>query len=160
MSRKSRESKSASARAAASSAEHLDAVIALMKTVTLPSGSINAAATLICLSLIALVRNRQAVIAKEEMSLTNLLAGLKFVYRTKIILGTITLDLFAVLLGGATALLPIYAKDILQAGPHGLGHRRVALVLRVRDRGHRERGGDQGEGERADGGGHLRWSAL
>jgi len=89
--------------------------------------AINAAATLICLSLIALVRNRQAVITKEEMSLTNLLAGLKFVYRTKIILGTITLDLFAVLLGGATALLPIYAKDILQSGPNGLGILRAAL---------------------------------
>jgi len=89
--------------------------------------AINAAATIVCFLLIAAVRSRRGAVVKEEMSLTNLLAGLRFVYRTKIILGTITLDLFAVLLGGATALLPIYAKDILQAGPHGLGILRAAL---------------------------------
>ena len=91
--------------------------------------AINAATTLICLGLIALVRGRQAVIVKQEMSFTRLLAGLKFVYQTKIILGTITLDLFAVLLGGATALLPVYAKDILRVGPDGLGHLQAALPL-------------------------------
>jgi len=91
--------------------------------------AINAAATLVCLALIALVRSRQAVIPRAEMSLASLLAGFKFVYQTKIILGTITLDLFAVLLGGATALLPVYAKDILQAGPTGLGILQAALPL-------------------------------
>jgi len=91
--------------------------------------AINAAATLVCLTLIALVRSRQVVIAKQEMSLASLLAGFKFVYGTKIILGTITLDLFAVLLGGATALLPVYAKDILGAGPNGLGVLQAALPL-------------------------------
>src|SRR5881628_1199920 len=90
---------------------------------------INAVATLVCLVLIALVRSRQAVIPRAEMSLASLLAGFKFVYQTKIILGTITLDLFAVLLGGATALLPVYAKDILQAGPSGLGILQAALPL-------------------------------
>src|SRR3989441_10818071 len=88
---------------------------------------INAAATLACLTLIALVRSRQSVIPRAEMSLASLLAGFKFVYQTKIILGTITLDLFAVLLGGATALLPVYAKDILRAGPTGLGILQAAL---------------------------------
>jgi MFS family permease len=53
-------------------------------------------------------------------------AGLRFVFRTKLLLGAITLDLFAVLLGGATALLPIFAKDILQVGPRGLGWLRAA----------------------------------
>ena len=91
--------------------------------------AINAAATLVCLALIALVRSRQAVIPRAEMSLASLLAGFKFVYGTKIILGTITLDLFAVLLGGATALLPVYAKDILGAGPNGLGVLQAALPL-------------------------------
>lgn len=91
--------------------------------------AINTAATLVCLTLIALVRSRQPVLVKEEMSRTNLLAGFKFVYSTKIILGTITLDLFAVLLGGATALLPVYAKDILRAGPTGLGLLQAALPL-------------------------------
>src|SRR3989475_110718 len=89
--------------------------------------AINAVATLVCLALIALVRSRQAVIPRAEMSLASLLAGFKFVYQTKIILGTITLDLFAVLLGGATALLPVFAKDILRAGPTGLGFLQAAL---------------------------------
>src|SRR5438874_2270683 len=91
--------------------------------------ALNAVATLICLTLIALVRGRQTVIARQEMSLASLLAGFRFVYQTKIILGTITLDLFAVLLGGATALLPVYAKDILHAGPTGLGILQAALPL-------------------------------
>ncbi len=91
--------------------------------------AINAVATVVCLVLIALVRSRQAVIPRAEMSLASLLAGFKFVYQTKIILGTITLDLFAVLLGGATALLPVYAKDILHAGPTGLGILQAALPL-------------------------------
>jgi hypothetical protein len=86
-------------------------------------------ATLICLGLIALVRGRQAAIVKEEISLARILAGFKFVHRTKIIFGTITLDLFAVLLGGATALLPAYAKDILHVGPEGLGWLQAALPL-------------------------------
>ena len=57
----------------------------------------------------------------ERLGLRSLLAGAAFVWRTKLILGAISLDMFAVLLGGATALLPVYAKDILQAGPDGLG---------------------------------------
>src|SRR5213595_3541754 len=91
--------------------------------------AINAATTLTCLILIGLVRSRQPAVAREDMSLGSLLAGFKFVYSTKIILGTITLDLFAVLLGGATALLPVYAKDILRAGPSGLGILQAALPL-------------------------------
>jgi MFS family permease len=91
--------------------------------------AINAVATFICLGLIALVRGRQATIVKEEISLARILAGFKFVHRTKIIFGTITLDLFAVLLGGATALLPAYAKDILHVGPDGLGWLQAALPL-------------------------------
>jgi MFS family permease len=59
--------------------------------------------------------------APRSRSMRDLLAGLVHVWRTKAILGVITLDLFAVLLGGATALLPIFAKDILQVGPAELG---------------------------------------
>ncbi len=51
----------------------------------------------------------------------DLLAGLKFVFRCKELLGAITLDLFAVLLGGVSALMPIFAKDVLHVGPRGLG---------------------------------------
>ena len=63
------------------------------------------------------------------MTLQALLTGFKFVYASKIILGLITLDMFAVFLGGATALLPIYAEDILFVGPTGLGFLAAALPL-------------------------------
>ena len=59
--------------------------------------------------------------APEPMTVTSVLAGVRFVWRHKVLLGGFSLDLFAVLLGGATALLPMYAKDILQVGPWGLG---------------------------------------
>jgi hypothetical protein len=59
--------------------------------------------------------------AKEPPTLATLFAGVIFVRRNPAILGTISLDMFAVLLGGATALLPIYASDILHTGPWGLG---------------------------------------
>ena len=55
--------------------------------------------------------------------------GLAYVRRNRLVLGAISLDLFAVLLGGATAMLPIYARDILHAGPEGLGHLRAAPAL-------------------------------
>jgi hypothetical protein len=58
-----------------------------------------------------------------------LLEGVRFVWRTELLLAAITLDLFAVLLGGATALLPIYASDILHIGPAGLGWLRSAPAL-------------------------------
>jgi MFS family permease len=76
--------------------------------------------------LVWMISARQPSRAIESMTLKSLLAGIDFVWRTKLILGTITLDLFAVLLGGATALLPIYAKDILHVGPSGLGWLRAA----------------------------------
>ncbi|MBI4325070.1 MAG: MFS transporter [Chloroflexi bacterium] len=89
--------------------------------------ALNTVATLICLTLIILVRSRHAAASQEKMSLASLIAGFRFVYATKVIFGTITLDLFAVLFGGATALLPVYAKDILHVGPSGLGLLQAAL---------------------------------
>ena len=71
----------------------------------------------------------RSVIAKEAPTLANLFAGVGFVRRNPAILGTISLDLFAVLLGGATALLPIYARDILHTGPWGLGVLRGAPAV-------------------------------
>ena len=59
----------------------------------------------------------------------NLLTGFRFVFSNRIIFGTISLDLFAVLLGGATSLLPIYSEDILHTGPKGLGYLQAALPL-------------------------------
>ncbi|MBA3667251.1 MAG: MFS transporter [Sphingomonas sp.] len=55
--------------------------------------------------------------------------GLRYVRHNRLVLGAISLDLFAVLLGGATAMLPIFARDILHAGPEGLGHLRAAPAL-------------------------------
>ncbi|MGJ8562920.1 MAG: MFS transporter [Alphaproteobacteria bacterium] len=66
------------------------------------------------------------IIEKEATSLKTLLGGFSYVWKQKIVLGAITLDLFAVLLGGAVALLPIYARDILELGPTGLGLLRAA----------------------------------
>jgi hypothetical protein len=60
---------------------------------------------------------------------TRLTAGIAYIRRRPIILGAISLDLFAVLLGGATALLPIYARDILHVGPIGLGLLRSAPAV-------------------------------
>jgi MFS family permease len=62
----------------------------------------------------------------QSVTLDSLLEGLRFVFRRKIILGAISLDLFAVLFGGAAALLPAYASDILKVGPDGLGLLRAA----------------------------------
>jgi MFS family permease len=55
--------------------------------------------------------------------------GLRYVRRNKLVLGAISLDLFAVLLGGATAMLPVFARDVLHAGPEGLGHLRAAPAI-------------------------------
>jgi MFS family permease len=67
--------------------------------------------------------------AKESPSGDDVFAGVRFIRSDPAILGTISLDLFAVLFGGVTALLPIYARDILQAGPFGLGVLRAAPAV-------------------------------
>ena len=66
---------------------------------------------------------------REPVSWASVFAGFAFVWRHKVALGAISLDLFAVLLGGATALLPIYAKDVLETGPWGLGLLRSAPAM-------------------------------
>jgi MFS family permease len=71
---------------------------------------------------------RPAVV-RDAATPADLFAGVRFVRNNPSILGTISLDLFAVLLGGATALLPIYARDILQTGPLGLGILRAAPAV-------------------------------
>ena len=63
---------------------------------------------------------------KEPISLRTVLAGFRFIWKKKLILGSISLDMFAVLLGGAVALLPVYARTILHTGPWGLGLLRSA----------------------------------
>jgi MFS family permease len=63
---------------------------------------------------------------REPINLTTVSAGLRYIWREKVVLGSISLDLFAVFLGGAVALLPIYAREILLTGPWGLGLLRTA----------------------------------
>jgi MFS family permease len=79
--------------------------------------------------LMALVRYQQAPSSAEPVTLQSVFAGVSFVWRSKLLLGATTLDLFAVLLGGATALLPMFAKDILHTGPWGLGLLRAAPAV-------------------------------
>ena len=67
------------------------------------------------------LRPRPPAPSQERISMHSLFAGAAFVWRTKLILGAVSLDMFAVLLGGATALLPVYAKVILHSGADGLG---------------------------------------
>ncbi len=76
-----------------------------------------------------LIKGRQAGRSTEPVTFKSLAAGFSFVWQTKIILAALTLDLFAVLLGGATTLLPIFAKDILHVGPDGLGWLRAAPAI-------------------------------
>lgn len=93
------------------------------------------------LILVGAMRTRPVRVVKNAFNLETVLAGLRYVYQAKLLLGSISLDLFAVLLGGATALLPIFATDILHTGPGGLGLLRampavgalaVSLTLTVR----------------------------
>jgi MFS family permease len=70
-----------------------------------------------------------ALPSREPMTLKSLFGGIAYIRSQRVILGAISLDLFAILLGGATALLPIYARDILHAGPTGLGLLRAAPAL-------------------------------
>jgi MFS family permease len=78
---------------------------------------------------IALIRIARAAAIRAPVTLSSVFAGLAFIRGRPAVLGAISLDLFAVLLGGATALLPIYARDILETGPWGLGLLRSAPAI-------------------------------
>jgi MFS family permease len=75
------------------------------------------------------IRAQTRITRDTPLSFATVFAGFQFIWRRPSLLGAISLDLFAVLLGGATALLPIYAKDILQVGPSGFGLLRGAHML-------------------------------
>ncbi len=76
------------------------------------------------------VKPRNRPRPREAFSWKTVLAGMRYIWREKLVLGSISLDLFAVLLGGAVALLPVYAREILKTGPWGLG----IITLRSRNR--------------------------
>ncbi|WP_129127303.1 MFS transporter [Geomonas oryzae] len=89
-----------------------------------------AAALFFCASfLLSRIKVERAPAKREPATLTSLFAGIAFIKSRQEILGAISLDLFAVLLGGATALLPVFARDILHTGPLGLGLLRAAPAL-------------------------------
>jgi MFS family permease len=75
------------------------------------------------------IKTRPARLEGSGRSFRAVLAGVEYVWKKKVIFGALSLDLFAVLLGGATALLPIYARDILHVGPSGLGALRSSPAL-------------------------------
>jgi MFS family permease len=90
--------------------------------------AVQAALLLVALVSFAMIRvERDAAVAARDAAVgDNLLSGLRFVWRERVLLGAQTLDLFSVLLGGAEALLPVFADRILHVGPQGLGILRAA----------------------------------
>src|SRR5207248_3124503 len=85
--------------------------------------------TLFFLLALPIPRAKQTHDREKQRTWKSLVAGAKFVFSKKVILATITLDLFAVLLGGSVALLPIFADQILHCGPVGLGWLRPAPAI-------------------------------
>jgi predicted MFS family arabinose efflux permease len=77
--------------------------------------------SLVALTLALTVRSGRLPVGDSAADFGDVLAGVRLIRRTRVLFGAISLDLFAVLLGGAVALLPIFAKDILEVGPTGLG---------------------------------------
>lgn len=98
-----------------------------------PRVAFAAAAVLFAIALAAItgvaVSGRSRRIDDDTSPLRRLLVGIEYVWRSPVILGAISLDLFAVLLGGVAALLPVYARDILMVGPEGLGVMRSMLAV-------------------------------
>ncbi len=87
--------------------------------------------SLVMTAAVLAIRTRVApqTIEQNSTALSRVISGLRYLRQQPIVFGAITLDLFAVLLGGITALLPIYARDILQVGPDGLGVMRSAMAV-------------------------------
>jgi MFS family permease len=85
--------------------------------------------TIALLSLVAIPPVARAGIDRRPNPWAQMVEGLKYVRHNRLVLGAISLDLFAVLLGGATAMLPVFARDVLHAGPEGLGHLRAAPAI-------------------------------
>jgi len=84
---------------------------------------------LISAAIISCITIRRVPLRREPVSLKTIFAGISYIRSKPVLLGAISFDLFAVLLGGATALLPIYARDILFASPRGLGLLRSAPAV-------------------------------
>jgi len=83
--------------------------------------TINATGQFIFVMLLAGIAYKNPTGAKQPLTFSSFSAGFRYVWKVKVVLAAIALDMFGVLLGGATAMMPIYAKDILHVGPRGLG---------------------------------------
>jgi MFS family permease len=96
-----------------------------------PTTAFSAALGMVLLALLAIlgIRKREKPQPEEPRSLDAMLGGFRFMLREKVVLGAATLDLFAVLLGSTTALLPMFARDILVTGPWGLGLLRAGIGI-------------------------------
>ena len=91
--------------------------------------ALNALASIACFALVLPIKHIHKAKPAEPVSIKNLVEGFRFVYQSKIILGIITLDLFAVLLGGAVTILPMFANDIFHVGAGGFGWLRNAMPI-------------------------------
>jgi MFS family permease len=87
---------------------------------------IDGVAALIYVIFVSLIRGKRVERSREAFTFKAMISGFQFIRQNKVILAAVTLDMFAVLFGGAVALLPVYAKDILQVGSEGLGWLRAA----------------------------------
>jgi len=104
------------------------AVVALTRHAW-PVYAITVLTSFIYFIMVTCIRRDHKAPERQPFSLSNLSAGIHFIFENKIILGVISLDLFAVLLGGATSLFPVYARDILKSGPSGLGILTAAMPV-------------------------------
>jgi MFS family permease len=91
--------------------------------------ALNVLASLTCFALVWTIKHEHKARPAEPVSFKSLVEGFRFVYQNQIILGVITLDLFAVLLGGAVTILPIFADDVFHGGPGTLGWLRNAMAV-------------------------------
>ncbi len=99
----------------------------LLYGISAPTAYVTATVMMLVAAFLALtIQQEGAGNTSERASFADFLGGFAYIWREKIVLGAISLDLFAVLLGGAVALLPVFARDILQLGPTGLGFLRAA----------------------------------
>ena len=90
---------------------------------------LNVLASILCFVLVVPIRHLHKDRPAEPVSIRNLIEGFRFVYQNNIILGVITLDLFAVLLGGTVAILPIYAQNVFHVGAGGLSWLRNSMAV-------------------------------
>jgi MFS family permease len=100
-------------------------IVALFNNVTVIY-FFDAIAAITFVILLSLIKGRQLALSRKAATLESLKEGMRFIKDTRVILAAITLDMFAVLFGGAVTLLPVYATDILKVGPTGLGLMRAA----------------------------------